>query len=276
VTVQTTTSSAASRPSSAARSSPATDAADAGSTKTPSSAASVRYAARISSSVTAPMCPPDSSRAARAPSHDAGLPIWIAVAIVWGLGTRAPVTIGAAPAACHPSMRGRRPALPASRSSQYPRQYAVMLPALPTGMQCTEGASPSAATISNAAVFWPSIRTGLTELTTSTPGCSPSARTMSSASNVPSTGTTFAPWIRAWASLPRAICPAGSTTAQIRPARAAYAAADADVLPVEAQITTFLPRSTAVDTAIVMPRSLNDPVGLAPSTLRRTLATPVR
>ena len=43
-----------------------------------------------------------------------------------------------------------------------------MLPALPTGMQCTSGASPSASTISKAAVFWPSMRNGLTELTTVT------------------------------------------------------------------------------------------------------------
>ena len=32
---------------------------------------------------------------------------------------------------------------------------------------------PSASTISNAAVFWPSMRAGLTELTTSTPGSLP-------------------------------------------------------------------------------------------------------
>ena len=60
------------------------------------------------------------------------------------------------------------------------------------------------------------------------------------------------------------------------PARAAYAAAEADVLPVEAQIATFAPRSTAVEIAIVMPRSLNDPVGLSPSTLSSTRATPAR
>ena len=41
-----------------------------------------------------------------------------------------------------------------------------MLPALPTGMQCTSGASPSASQISNAAVFWPSMRNGLIEFTT--------------------------------------------------------------------------------------------------------------
>ena len=60
------------------------------------------------------------------------------------------------------------------------------------------------------------------------------------------------------------------------PARAAYAAADADVLPVDAQIATLAPRSTAMEIAIVIPRSLNDPVGLRPSTLSSTRATPAR
>ena len=41
----------------------------------------------------------------------------------------------------------------------------------------------------------------------------------SASSNVPFTGTTRAPWISACASLPSAIWPAGSTTAQSRPAR---------------------------------------------------------
>ena len=68
----------------------------------------------------------------------------------------------------------------------------------------------------------------------------------------------------------------GCTTAHIRPARAAYAAADADVLPVDAQITTLAPCSTAFEIAIVMPRSLNEPVGFAPSTFSRTRATPAR
>ena len=47
------------------------------------------------------------------------------------------------------------------------------------------------------------------------------------------------------------------------------------MLPVEAQITAVAPRLTAILTAIVMPRSLNDPVGLAPSTFRYT-SQPVR
>src|SRR5438445_9639005 len=54
------------------------------------------------------------------------------------------------------------------------------------------------------------------------------------------------------------------------PARAAYAAADADVFPVEAQINARTPRSIALETATVIPRSLNDPVGLSPSFLMKT------
>ena len=79
----------------------------------------------------------------------------------------------------------------------------------------------------------------------------------------------------ACASLPIAIWPSGITTAHVRPARAEYAAADADVLPVDAQITTLAPSSTPLEMAIVIPRSLNDPVGLRPSTLRST-RTPTR
>ena len=40
------------------------------------------------------------------------------------------------------------------------------------------------------------------------------------------------------------------------------------MLPVEAQMIALAPSSTALETAIVMPRSLKDPVGLAPSTFR--------
>ena len=54
------------------------------------------------------------------------------------------------------------------------------------------------------------------------------------------------------------------------PARAAYAAAEAEVFPVEAQMTALAPRSSALLIATVMPRSLKDPVGLSPSYLRKT------
>ena len=47
------------------------------------------------------------------------------------------------------------------------------------------------------------------------------------------------------------------------------------MLPVEAQITAFAPWAAATVIAVVMPRSLNDPVGLRPSTFRYT-SQPVR
>ena len=46
------------------------------------------------------------------------------------------------------------------------------------------------------------------------------------------------------------------------------AAAEADVFPVEAQATALAPSSTAFDTARVMPRSLNEPLGLQLSSLK--------
>ncbi len=64
-------------------------------------------------------------------------------------------------------------------------------------------------------------------------------------------------------------------TAPRRPARAAYAAALAAVLPVEAQMTVSAASATAADTATVIPRSLNEPVGFAPSTFSHT-SQPVR
>ena len=51
------------------------------------------------------------------------------------------------------------------------------------------------------------------------------------------------------------------------PALAAKAAAEADVFPVEAQITARAPSDTACVIATVMPRSLNEPVGFKPSNL---------
>ena len=56
------------------------------------------------------------------------------------------------------------------------------------------------------------------------------------------------------------------------PAFVAYAAADALVLPVDAQITALAPCPAATEMAVVMPRSLNEPVGLSPSNLSQTSA----
>src|SRR5579875_3489905 len=62
------------------------------------------------------------------------------------------------------------------------------------------------------------------------------------------------------------------STAQVIPALAAYAAAEADVLPVEPHTTALAPSSRALDMATVMPRSLHYPVGFAPSTFSHTWA----
>ena len=101
---------------------PAIGAAQAGSTKMPAKRMMSACARRISSSVTARMKPPDSSRAAIARSQDAGLPMRIAVATVSGLEIGAPETNGAAPAAWKPAIRGRRLVLPMRTASVKPRQ----------------------------------------------------------------------------------------------------------------------------------------------------------
>ena len=72
----------------------------------------------------------------------------------------------------------------------------------------------------------------------------------------------------AWASFPRAIFPSGIRTKARRPARAAYAAAEAEVFPVEAQMTALAPPSTALLIATVIPRSLKEPVGFEPLVLQ--------
>ncbi len=77
----------------------------------------------------------------------------------------------------------------------------------------------------------------------------------------------LAPWATAWLSLPIAILPSGTRTTQSMPALTAYAAAEALVLPVLAQMTARAPCFFAIEMAVVIPRSLNDAVGLRPSYL---------
>ena len=97
-----------------------------------------------------------------------------------------------------------------------------MLPALPTGSACTSGARPSWSQISNEAVFCPSIRAGFTELTSATGWASAERRASSrQASKLPSSCRMRAPWAVAWASLPSAILPCGTRTAQVIEVRAA-------------------------------------------------------
>ena len=72
----------------------------------------------------------------------------------------------------------------------------------------------------------------------------------------------------AWASLPIATSPRGMITSAGSPLYAPKAAADALVLPVDAHIIARLPSSIALAIATTIPRSLNDPVGLQPSSLK--------
>ena len=84
----------------------------------------------------------------------------------------------------------------------------------------------------------------------------------------------MAPWTIACAIFPAAILPSGISTIEVSPARAAYADIEADVLPVDAHTTAWAPSCRATEMATVIPRSLNDPVGLSPSTFSQTAHSP--
>ncbi len=64
-------------------------------------------------------------------------------------------------------------------------------------------------------------------------------------SKLPNIWMITAPCIIAWASLPWAILPSGIKTKALMPARPAYAAAEAEVFPVEAQMIALEPSDTA-------------------------------
>src|SRR5699024_4721716 len=75
----------------------------------------------------------------------------------------------------------------------------------------------------------------------------------------------------AYAILPSATFTSGMTTIVFSPSLDAYAAAEAEVFPVEAQMTVCAPSSFAFATASTIPRSLNEPVGFKPSNLAKAL-----
>ena len=78
--------------------------------------------------------------------------------------------------------------------------YAAVLPPPPYGITNASGAPPSSSTISYTAVFCPSRRYGLSELTSAYVPSAASSRAASSASSKsPRTASTRAPCIRSWA-----------------------------------------------------------------------------
>ena len=88
---------------------------------------------------------------------------------------------------------------------------------------------------------------------------------------MPSTSSIRAPCTRVAAILPSATLPLRHEHRAREPALAAYAAARGDVLPVEAHTTAFArPPRRPWRSRASCPRSLNDPVGLAPSYFSQT------
>src|SRR5262249_9447337 len=115
------------------------------------------------------------------------------------------------------------------------------------------------------------MRYGLMELTMLTGSVLPiSCTRRMPSSKLPRICSTIEPCIIACESLPSAILRPGRRTKQALPPGAAWAAAEAEVLPVEAQMIARAPSSPPRVTAIVMPRPLNEPVGFRPSNLART------
>ena len=112
-------------------------------------------------------------------------------------------------------------------------------------------------------VFWPSMRNGLSELPKYTPSdCADSRTSRRQSSKSPRTNKVRAPYATVCASFPIEILPTGTITSAGIPACAAYEASELLVFPVEAQAIAVAPHRRACVTATVMPRSLNDPVGL--------------
>ena len=122
-----------------------------------------------------------------------------------------PLTSGAAPAAWKPHIRGVAGDPAGRRVLAEPRPVrADVAGVADRDGQDVRRAAQLRRRPRRRAVFWPSRRNGLTELTrvTGWSSCSASARTMASAwSKLPSMATTRAPAISAWRSLPVAIWP---------------------------------------------------------------------
>ena len=212
--------------------------------------------------------------AASASFHEAGLPIRIAVAMVSGSGNGSPVTSGAAPSAWKPRITGRLVAV---------AEVGVLRVAHPVRRDVAGVADRQQVEVGGVAEEVDDLEgRGLLALEPDrvdrvdqrdrvVPGQA-AWRGRRQSSKLPRTMITWAPCTIAWASLPAAILPSGTSTSGLSPALAAYAAIEAEVLPVEAQTTASAPSCLATEIATVMPRSLKEPVGLSPSTLSQTSA----
>ena len=181
-----------------------------------------RCASRISSSLTASMRRPTRPGPRSRPCHDAGLPMRMAVATVSGCSTGAPLTIGAAPAAWKPSMRGRLAARPVVGVPAEAPPVGGDVAGVADRQRQRVGRPPELVTISKAAVCCPAMRSGLTLVDDDRAPSSPSAPDgVERLVEVAVDADQPRPAASACASLPRATLPAGSTTKQASPAAAA-------------------------------------------------------
>src|SRR6266852_7971135 len=167
-------------------------------------------------------------------------------------------------------MRGRSaPIQPISSISSNALHMPIRPTPPPVGYTITSGSfPPNCSHSSYPIVFLPSTRYGSFSVETS---YQPS-RSFCSATYLPQSEinpfslTTFAP--NAWHSITLAEgVSAGITITAGSPAAAAYAASAPPALPAVGAANAFAPSCLARDTAAVIPRALNDPVGFNPSSL---------
>src|SRR5918992_194761 len=143
----------------------------------------------------------------------------------------------------------------------------------PTGTTIASGARPSCRWSSSANVVVPCRNQGVHACEAY--AADPAAETAAAVTSCrdPSIGTTRAPYARICASLV-ADALAGALTSQTIPARAQYAASDAPALPEESMTARSTPYSRRALATTRLPRSLNEPVGRAPSSLAVTVSPP--
>ena len=138
------------------------------------------------------------------------------------------------------SSRGTKPRF---LSSRLPLPIELVLEPLPTGTTNKSGSShPKNCAARNTVAWCPSMRAGWRLLIGNARFCSTSSRTIRMhSSKLPGTRITLAPCISGCISCTGETSSRGNTTTHEIPAGAAYAAAMAEVSPVEAQINALTP-----------------------------------
>ena len=165
---------------------------------------------------------------------------------------------------------------PSARISTSPLPIPAIVQPSPTETATQSGtSSPHCSAISRPPVFFPSTSVGFTAALRLYQPWRSHARWHIShvASYEPRTRKTRAPKTRSCATFGSG-ANSGTKITQGRETLAAAPASEVAALPVEAQATTFARRERARATPTALARSLNDAVGLRPSSLTSSLRTP--